>query len=79
MTFEQEIAQNLRQTGPAPALFAVLPEWLETVKLAHGFATMILNNREHWADGKVGFFLGNRIAVTLASRQCLQDPRLVLA
>ena len=74
MTFEREIARNLRHTETAPALFAVLPEWSETVKLAHGFSSMLLNNRKHWADGQVGFFLGDRIAVPLATGQRLQDP-----
>jgi hypothetical protein len=79
ITFEREIARNLRHTEMAPALFAILPEWSETVKLAHGFSSMLLTNRKHWADGKVGFFLGDRITVPLATGQQLQDPRLVLA
>ena len=78
ITFEREIAHNLWHTEMAPALFAILPEWSETVKLAHGFSSMLLTNREHWADGQVGFFLGNQIAVPLATGQQLQDPRLVL-
>ena len=40
---------------------------------------MLLNNCKHWADGQVGFFLGDRIAVPLTTGQRLQDPRLVLA
>ena len=74
ITFECEIARNLWHTEMAPALFGILPEWLETVKLAHGFLSMMLTNCEHWADRKVGFFLGNRIAIPLAISQQLQDP-----
>ena len=79
VTFEREITRNLWHTEMALALFAILPEWSETVKLAHGFLTMLLTNHEHWADGKVGFFLGDRIAIPLANGQQLQDPQLVLA
>jgi hypothetical protein len=76
--FEREIARNLRSSDIAPALFAILPTWSETVKLAHGFANMLLTNGKHWADGRVGFFLGDRIAVPLSTGCRLQDPRLVL-
>ena len=65
--FEREITRNLRHTNIAPALFAILPEWSETIKLAHGFMSMLLTNGQHWADGQVGFFLGNRIAVPLTT------------
>ena len=71
ITFEHEIACNLQHTNMAPALFAILPEWSETVKLAHGFLSMLLTNREHWADGQVSFFLGDRIAIPLTTSQQL--------
>ena len=79
ITFERKIARNLQHTKMAPALFAILPEWSETVKLAHGFSSMLLTNCDHWVDGKVGFFLGDRIAIPLTIGQRLQDPQLVLA
>ena len=44
VVFEHEIAHNLRHTESALALFAILPEWSETVKLAHGFTSMLLTN-----------------------------------
>ena len=78
LPFEREIARNLWHTEMKPALFAILPKWSETVKLAHGFSTMLLNNHEHWVDGKVGLFLGDHIAVPLAIGHRRQDPRLVL-
>ena len=63
--FEHEIARNLCQTKMAPALFVILPKWSKTVKLTHGFTSMLLINGQHWADGQVGFFLGDHIAVHL--------------
>ena len=72
--FEREITRNLHHTDIAPALFAILPEWSETVKLAHGFASMLLTNSQHWADGQIGFFLGDRIAVPVTTGHQLQDP-----
>ena len=67
IVFECEIACNLHHTKIALALFAILPEWSETVKLAHGFTNMLLTNGQHWMDGQVGFFLGDHIAVPLAT------------
>ena len=78
-SFEHKIACNLCSTDIAPTLFAILLTWSDTVKLAHGFANMLLTNGQHWANGRVGFFLGDCIAVPLSTGGQLQDPQLVLA
>ena len=67
IAFEHEIACNLHHTNITLALFAILPEWSETMKLTHRFTSMLLTNGQHWVDGQVGFFLGDRISIPLST------------
>ena len=77
LSFEWEITQNLCNTNATPALFAIMHTWANSIKAAHGFEQMILSTNQHWADGHIGFFLGDQITIQLATRHNLQDPCLV--
>ena len=57
--------------GKSPKTFATPP--------LHGFEQMIMSTNQQWADGRIGFFLGDRITIQLATGQCLQNPHLITA
>ena len=52
--------------------------WSNCIKVVHGFEGMILSTGWHWADGRIGFFLGDRITVQLMAGCQLQDPCLII-
>ena len=54
--------------------FAMVASKSIIVKIAHGFATIIIQDELHCANGCIGFFLGDCIAARAAHGWHLQNP-----
>ena len=60
--FERAIARNRHHLSDPIALFAIVCHRSTVIKAAHGFNTIIMQDEDHAANRRIGFFLGGRIA-----------------
>ena len=77
--FERAIARNRRHPSDPIALFTIVCQQSMVVKAAHGFNTIIVQDKDHAANGRIGFFLGDRIAAANEHGWHLQNPPLCTA
>jgi hypothetical protein len=57
----------------------MITKYMDTIQLAHGFKEIVLDDDEgHTANGKIGFFLGDCVTVTVANAVNQQDPPFML-
>ena len=54
--------RNRHHPSDPIALFAIVCHRSTVIKAAHGFNTIIVQDEDHATNGRIGFFLGDRIA-----------------
>ena len=74
--FERATARNRRHPSEPIAIFAMVGRQSTVITAAHGFGTIIVLDENHTANGRVGFFLGDRIAAPTQNGWHLQNPPL---
>ena len=74
--FEHTIAHNWCHPSEPLALFAIVCHKSTMVKAMHGFNTIIIQDEHHTTNGRVRFFLGNRITAANEHGWHLHNPPL---
>jgi hypothetical protein len=73
--FERAMHKESRRLTWRPLAFAFLEPASNKVQLMHGIEEISMDNEEHDAEGRVGFFIGDRITVTIDDVVHQQDPQ----
>jgi hypothetical protein len=76
---ERALHKERRRTQRSPIVFAMLAPGSSKIHLAHGFEEVTVDEDEHEADGKIGFFLGDRITTKVDGTIQLHDPPVYFA
>ena len=75
--FNQAIAHNHHHPSHPPALFAMVASKSTIVKVVHGFATNIVQDKHHHANRCMGLFISDHIAAQVENGWHLQNPLLL--
>jgi hypothetical protein len=76
-SLERGLYKASRRLKAQPIVFATIVDNSTKIKMIHGLEEIALNNEKHIANGTVGFFLGDRLAINLEDDVHLQDPMFV--
>jgi hypothetical protein len=76
-SLERGLYKASRRIQAKPIVFATIVDKSHKLKLVHGMEEIALDNEAHVANGTVGFFLGDRLAIDLDDDVHLQDPMFV--
>jgi hypothetical protein len=73
--FERALHKESRRLTRHPIAFAFLEPASNKVQLLHGIEEIAMDNEEHDAEGRIGFFIGDRVTVTIDGVVHQQDPQ----
>jgi hypothetical protein len=77
--FKRELNREQHRKTQHPTVFAVMMPTSNVIQLAHGFEEIVLDEgANHAADGKIGFFMGDQVTVTIGGAVHQQDPLFVM-
>jgi hypothetical protein len=72
--FEKALSKERRRMNPTPIVFAIMESRSNKVQLAHGFEDIVVDDEEHDANERVGFFLGDRVTIIMNNVPTQHDP-----
>lgn len=75
-TFERALNRERSRGQRPPVTFAMIPGASTRIKVAHGIEVIALDDEQHHEEGKIGFFLGDRISVHVDGNAHQRDPPL---
>ena len=74
-TFGGQLGRERRKVTTTPLVFAIALRGVPTIGIAHGIDSIALDDDTHPMDGTGGFFLGDRIGITVDAEVTYQDPQ----